>query len=154
MASNTIAKQKLEQVSRPYAWTNPETNLKTTIPGGWEYSTVPGPDGTLHAFTNLKTGVVAFLAVETLAQFTLVSYADALETSLSKTMNFDDWSRYDLPEVWKRNATMKEGNHPAALLLWQVDTSFWRLVYVDQLGSREVEDPDLTRALFASVNKP
>jgi hypothetical protein len=94
---------------------------------------MPGPDGTLYAFTNLDTGVVAFLAVETFAQHTLVSYADALETSLSKTMNLDDWSRYDLPEVWKRNATMKEGNHPAALLLWQVDTSFWRLAYVDQL---------------------
>jgi hypothetical protein len=98
--------------------------------------------------------VVAFLAVETSAEHTLVSYADALEASLSRTMNFDDWTRYDLPGVWKRTATMKEGNHPAALLLRQMDTSFWRVVYVDQVGTdrnRAVENPELTRALFASV---
>lgn len=154
VASNAIDKQNLERVSRPYSWTNPVTNMRTTIPGGWENETMPGPDGALYSFTNLKTGVVAFLAVETSAEHTLVSYADALEASLSRTMTFDDWSRYDLPEVWKRTGTMKEGNHPAALLLRQVDTSFWRVVYVDQIGTgsrRDVENPDLTRALFASV---
>ncbi|MEP9396678.1 hypothetical protein [Mesorhizobium sp. KR2-14] len=115
--------------------------------------TMPGPDGgTLYAFTNLQTGVVAIFAVETSTQHTLVSYADALEVSLSKTMNFEEWSRYDLPEVWQRNATMKEGNHPAALLLRKIDQSFWRVVYVDQLGKgRKVENPALTRALFATV---
>jgi hypothetical protein len=155
LASNTIEKQNLERTSRPYTWINPKTSLSTTIPSGWESSTIPGPSGggVLYAFTNLKTGVVAFLAVETSDQFTLVSYADALESSLSKTMNFvDDWSRYDLPEVWKRNAAMKDGNHPAELFLRQVGSSFWRVVYVDQLSkSQDVDDPELTRALFASV---
>jgi hypothetical protein len=154
VASNAIDKNALERVSRPYTWTNPVTRMTTTIPGGWESETIPGPDGgTLYAFTNLKTGVVAFLAVETYKQHTLVSYADALETSLSDTMKFDDdWSRYDLPEVWLRNATVKEGGHPSALLLRQVDTSFWRVVYINQLGiSPELVSPSLTRALFASV---
>ncbi|TIO30411.1 RDD family protein [Mesorhizobium sp.] len=155
LASNTIEKQNMDRVSRPYVWINPKTSLSTTIPGGWESETLPGPTGTgvLYAFTNLKTGVVALLAVETSEQLTLVSYADALETSLSKTMNFDDdWSRYDLPDVWKRSATMKDGNHPAALFLRQVDSSFWRVVYVDQLSkNRDIDKPELTRALFASV---
>src|SRR5690606_130819 len=97
-------KQNLERTSRPYAWINPKTSLSTTIPGGWESYTLPNPDGhggVLYGFTNLKTGVVAFLAVETSEDLTLVSYANALEASLSKTMSFDDdWSRYDLPDVW------------------------------------------------------
>lgn len=154
VASNAIDKTNLERVSRPYSWTNPVTGIATTIPGGWESETMQGPDGTLYSFTNLTTGVVAFLAVETSNDHTLVSYADALETSLSRTMTFDDWARYDLPEVWKRTGTMKDGNHPAALLLTRLDTSFWRVVYVDQIGaagSRDVENPELTRALFASV---
>ncbi|CAI2934993.1 RDD family protein [Aminobacter niigataensis] len=155
LASNTIDKENLERTSRPYTWINPETSLSTTIPGGWESYTLPGPSGTgvLYGFTNLKTGVVAFLAVETAEDLTLVAYADALESSLSKTMNFvDDWARYDLPDVWKRNATIKDGNHPAALLLRQVSSSFWRVVYVDQVSkSRDVENPEMTKALFASV---
>lgn len=156
LASNTIDKQNLERTSRPYAWINPKTSLRTTIPGGWESYTLPNPDGhggVLYGFTNLKTGVVAFLAVETSEDLTLVSYANALEASLSKTMSFDDdWSRHDLPDVWKRSATMKEGNYPAALLLRQVGSSFWRVVYVDQISkNRDVENPELTRALFTSV---
>lgn len=154
LASNTIDKQNLERTSRPYTWINPKTSLSTTIPSGWESSTIAGPSGgVLYAFTNLKTGVVAFLAVETSDQLTLVSYAAALEASLSKTMDFvDDWSRYDLPEVWKRKATMKDGNHPAELFLRQIDSSFWRVVYVDQISkNRDADNPELTKALFASV---
>lgn len=155
LASNTIDKDNLERTSRPYTWINPKTSLSTTIPGGWDSYTLPGPSGTgvLYGFTNLKTGVVALLAVETSEDLTLVAYADALESSLSKTMNFvDDWARYDLPNVWKRNATMKDGNYPAALLLRQVGSSFWRVVYVDQVSkSRYVENPEMTKALFASV---
>lgn len=154
VASNAVDKRNLERVSRPYSWTNPMTNIATRIPGGWESETMQGPDGVLYSFTNLKTGVVVFLAVETSNDHTLVSYANALETSLSRTMTFNDWTRYDLPEVWKRTGTMKDGNHPAALLLTRLGTSFWRVVYVDQIGatgSRDVEKRDLTRALFASI---
>lgn len=154
VASNAIDKQNLERASRPYTWTNPVTSIATTIPGGWESETMPGPSGTLYAFTNLKTGVVAFLAVEESAVHTLASYADALEASLSETMTFDDWGRYDLPGVWKRTAVIQEGNYPASLLLSHKDKSFWRVVYVDQVRidrSSDVEDPELTRALFAST---
>lgn len=153
-ASNAIDKQNLERASRPYTWTNPVTSIATTIPGGWESETIPGPSGTLYAFTNLKTGVVAFLAVEDSAAHTLVSYAEALEASLSKTMTFEDWSRYDLPGIWQRTAVMKDGSYPAALLLGHKDKRFWRVVYVDQVGidrRSDVEDPELTRALFAST---
>jgi hypothetical protein len=155
LVSNGIDKANLASTYRPYTWINPITGLSTTIPGGWESYTLPEPSGTgvLYGFTNLKTGVVAFLAVEEAEDLTLVAYAGALESSLSKTTNFvDDWARYNLPNVWKRNAIMKDGDHPAALLIRQVGSSFWRVIYVDQVSkSRNVENPEMTKALFASV---
>ncbi|WP_109369336.1 RDD family protein [Ochrobactrum soli] len=153
--SNNIEKQNLAKLSMPHEWVNPKTQLSTTIPKGWESDTVKGQGsaGDLYMFTNMDTGIIALLAVETMDNTSLSTYANALEKSLSTNMRFDsDWAEYTIPKVWGRSALMREGDYPAELLLTRVGSSFWRVVYVDQVSKkRKVGNPELTRALFNSV---
>jgi hypothetical protein len=152
--SNALDKMALEDLAQPTSWRNPVTQTTTTIPGNWQHEVVPGPDGaTLYGFTNLKTGMVALFAVETVAGVDLQAYADALKAALSSTTSLGNWSMSSIPGVWKASGTMSSEGYPSTIYVTQVGSSFWRIVYIDQLnrGSKEIAEPQMTNALLKSA---
>lgn len=151
-ASNSIEKQAQSKAAQSYSWTNPETSMKTTIPGGWQYEKVAGPEGgTLYGFTNTKTGVVALLAREQIPDQTISSYATILAKALSDTMPLEPWAMSELPNVWMADGALKSGNHPARIYVTEVGKAFWRVVLVNQIDSKAISEPEITRALLSST---
>lgn len=152
--SNALDKMALEDLAEPTSWRNPQTQITTTIPGNWQYELVPGPDGaSLYGFTNLKTGVVALLGVETAANLDLQAYSDALKSGLASSTSLGAWQMSSIPSVWKASGQMSPDGYPSTIYVTQLGTSFWRIVYVDQLnkGAREIVEPQMTDSLLRSV---
>ena len=130
------------------------SNLTTTIPAGWQYAAVKGPDGgELYSFTNMISGLVVFIAAET-ANATisdLNSYANAIRASNSSTLTFGAWSQSTNPYIWK--ASGMSGQSATTMYITLKGQTFWRVVYVDQVNKspREIVDPGMTYALFKSA---
>jgi hypothetical protein len=152
-SSNAIYEEAIQTSLR---WTNPETSVAISIPRGWQYEPVAGADGgTIHGFTDLTTGVVALFASERLENTDLQSYADALETSLSNIIALEgDWVRADLPDVWRINGRVINGNNPATIHLTKLPSDvYWRIIYIDpnRTSGGEVSEPGMTTSLFRSI---
>lgn len=150
---NAMDKAALENLRFPSSWTNPATQVTTTIPAGWQYDIVQGPDGaTLYGFTNLTTGVVALLGKETAANIDMSRYTAALTRALAGSTALGNWSMSNLPGVWKASGLMTEG-YPSTIYVAQAGSDFWRIVYVDQLSMtpREIAEPEMSSALFGSA---
>lgn len=152
--SNAFDKMALENLSQPVAWRNPVTQTTTTIPGNWQQEVVPGQDSaTLYGFANLTTGIAAVFAVETAANLDLPTYAQALKSALVPTMSLGNWSMSSIPGVWKVSGTLSPEGFPSTIYVTQVGSSFWRIVYIDQInrGPREIVEPQMTNALLKSA---
>lgn len=152
--SNVMDKVALEDPAQPTNWRNPVTQTITRIPGNWQYEVVKAPDGaTLYGFTNLKTGIVALLGVESAPNLDLQTYATALKSALASTTSLGNWSISSLPGVWKASGAMTAEGYPSTIYVTQLGTSFWRIVYIDQItrGPREIVENQMTSALLKSI---
>jgi hypothetical protein len=154
VALNTMDRIAMDEIAQPAIWSNPVTQLSTTIPGGWTYEAFTGPDGaTLHGFTEVETGLIAILAAESLPNLSMEDYLAALAKGVSATIRLGDWSKSNLPGVWTADGQTATGGYPATVHAAQAGEQFWRIVYIDQLSTtpREIVEPEMTAALFRSV---
>jgi len=153
-AVNLVDKRAIDALELPSAWTNPTTAIATTIPAGWQYEAVTGPDGTtLFGFTYMKTGLTAFLGVETADNIDMATYTAALARGMGATTPLGNWSTASLPGVWTASGQMAPDGFPTTVYAAQTGNQFWRIVYIDQFSTtpREIIEPELTQALFRSV---
>lgn len=151
---NVMDRRAMEELARPAIWTNPTTGLETTIPGGWTYEQVTGPEGTpLHGFTRLETGLVAFFAVENMANMDMSAYLRALTQGMSANTALGNWSMSPIPGVWTASGQMAPSGYPSTVYAAQHGTQFWRVVYIDQFSKqpRVIVEPEMTAALFRSA---
>ena len=151
---NALDKVALEDLAQPTSWTNPASQITVAIPASWQYELVPGPDGaTLYGFTNMKTGVVALLGLETAANLDMTSYTDALTRALAGSTSLGSWSMSSMPGVWKASGQMSPDGYPSTIYATQDGSNFWRIAYVDQLSTiaREIVEPEMSAALFKSA---
>lgn len=146
--------QRAQPVAQSVIWTNPTTGLATAIPAGWTYEQVTGPEGTpLHGFTNLKTGLVGFFAVETMPNMDMAGYLRALTQGMSASATLGDWSMSPHPGVWTASGQFTTQGYPTSAYAAQNGNQFWRIMYVDQFSKtpRVIAEPELTEALFRSA---
>ena len=138
----------------PTIWTNPTTQLATTIPAGWQYEPATGADGApLHGFAHATTGRAAFFGVETADDMDMATYAAALAQGMGRTIPLGDWSMSNLPGVWMASGQLLSTGARATVYAAQTGNQFWRIVYVDQFETTpgQIAEPELTMALFRSV---
>lgn len=138
----------------PTIWTNPTTQLATTIPAGWQYEPATGADGApLHGFAHATTGRAAFFGVETADDMDMATYAAALAQGMGRTIPLGDWSMSNLPGVWMASGQLLSTGARATVYAAQTGNQFWRIVYVDQFSTTpgQIAEPELTVALFRSV---
>jgi len=138
----------------PTMWTNPTTQLATTIPAGWQYEPATGADGApLHGFAHATTGRAAFFGVETADDMDMATYAAALAQGMGRTIPLGDWSMSNLPGVWMASGQLLSTGARATVYAAQTGNQFWRIVYVDQFSTTpgQIAEPELTVALFRSV---
>jgi len=153
-ALNVMDRAAIQSLERPISWTNPTTQLATTIPAGWQYEPATGADGApLHGFANVATGRAAFLGLETADNMDMATYAAALSQGMSRTITLGDWSMSNLPGVWTASGQLKSNSAPATVYAAQAGSQFWRIVYVDQFSTtpRVIAEPEMTAALFRSA---
>lgn len=151
---NGMDRAAMDELARPAIWTNPATGLETTIPGGWTYEQVTGPEGTpLHGFTKVESGLVAFFALETMPSLDMAGYLRALTQGMSASTALGNWSMSPHPGVWTASGQMAPSGYPSTVYAAQNGTQFWRLVYIDQFSKtpRVIAEPEMTAALFRSV---
>lgn len=151
---NVMDRAAIQSLERPISWTNPTTQLATTIPAGWQYEPATGADGApLHGFANVATGRAAFLGLETAANMDMATYAAALSQGMSRTVTLGDWSMSNLPGIWTASGQLKSSGAPATVYAAQNGSQFWRIVYVDQFSTTpgQIAEPEMTAALFRSV---
>ncbi|ETA72673.1 MULTISPECIES: RDD family protein [Mesorhizobium] len=157
LMSNAIDKTQQEASSFPSSWTNPETSIAITIPAGWQYGKLSGPNGeTLYGFTNMKSGVVAMLAKEQLPNQIMSTYAVGLANALSSSVTLGQWNQSEIANVWVASGTINPGNHPTKIYVTQKGSAFWRVVLVDQLTSsgKEISESEIVRILLSSAGLP
>lgn len=138
----------------PTIWTNPTTQLATTIPAGWQYEPATGADGApLHGFAHATTGRAAFFGVETADDMDMATHAAALAQGMGRTIPLGDWSMSNLPGVWMASGQLLSTGARATVYAAQAGNQFWRIVYVDQFSTTpgQIAEPELTVALFRSV---
>ena len=117
----------------PTMWTNPTTQLATTIPAGWQYEPATGADGA--------------------DDMDMATYAAALAQGMGRTIPLGDWSMSNLPGVWMASGQLLSTGARATVYAAQTGNQFWRIVYVDQFSTTpgQIAEPELTVALFRSV---
>ncbi|HEV2517970.1 MAG TPA: RDD family protein [Devosia sp.] len=150
---NGLDRAALDGLERPTSWLNPTTQITATIPAGWEYQAVAGPDGAaMPAFVNMKTGVVALFAVET-ANMDMAAYAAGLTQGLGANVTLGAWSMSNQPGIWTASGAMLPGGHPTTIYATQLGNQFWRIVYLDQLTTtpRVIVETEMSAALFRSA---
>ncbi|WP_210257154.1 RDD family protein [Devosia sp. MC1541] len=154
-ALNAVEKLDQQRLQTTARWTNPVTSRVATIPAGWAHEVTAGPDGArLDAFTNVNTGVVAFIAVET-ADITLEQYKMGLQTALAATTPLGSWTPAGLSiPMSKASGQSIADKWPTTVYVTQVGSnSFWRVVYIDtgKATAQEVGVPEMTMALMGTV---
>ncbi|WP_439603128.1 RDD family protein [Devosia sp.] len=151
---NSMDRSAMDEIAQPGVWWNPATQLSATIPGGWKYEPFTGPDGgPLYGFTQVRTGLIAILAAESLPNLNMEAYLAALAKGVSGTIGLGDWSESNLSGVWTASGQTTPGGYAATVHAARGGDQYWRIIYIDQLSAtpREIVEPEMTAALFRSA---
>ncbi|WP_055045763.1 RDD family protein [Devosia sp. A16] len=153
-ALNGMERAQQDALAQPSNWTHPTTQITTTIPAGWQYEALPGPDGTtLHGFGNAGIGIAAFFVVETFEGGDMAAYTAAVTSNLGANATLGAWSMSNLPGVWKASGQMLPSGYASTVYAARNGTQYWRIVYVNERSTtpREISDTVMSAALFRSA---
>lgn len=151
---NAAEKMDQRQLQSTTRWSNPQTGVSTTIPAGWHYEIVTGPEAnTIYSWTNLRTGVVALFAFESGPGITMDAYQEGIKLALADSIPLGAWTAAGGGVSTASGIAAPEG-YPATMYVTQRGEMFWRIVYMDQISKapRQIMEPTLTSALLATIN--
>lgn len=124
--------------STPVSWTNPDSNLQTTISSAWEPDRQTAEDGSVSSLLlNSDTGEQILVGVETYNGASLPQYTDALSLGLSPDATISRWS----PLPGSSNAMTATGKLtangiPIDLYVYKAGDRFWRVLSFDLTGRK------------------
>ncbi len=154
--------QSKEQAVAGVSWTNPVTDLSTTLPTGWIAETKTTPeDVDLYAFRAREGSMTVYLAPDVTASYSLdaVRYTRILDESYAGEVLFtDEWSEISLggAPVMRRNGTRLEDDLQLTLLLQQSGTTFWIVVVIrpTNVDENDLDWSPIVKSIMKTIRRP
>jgi hypothetical protein len=124
--------------STPLAWTNPDSNVRTSLSSGWQADRQSADDGSVSSLLqNTDTGEQILVGVETYQGASLPQYTDALSQSLSSGATISRWTTpAGGTNVMTATGTLTENRIPLDLYVYKIGDRFWRVISFDLTARR------------------
>lgn len=125
----------LSSMLEDYSWTNPATNLSTTINSRWKNSVQKNVDKQqVYTFLEQADRAVVILGIEHASNYSLRDYVTALRKNTVANMRFSDGGRYfeaSGKQSWQGSGNMVgDTSSRLEVQVIQIGDVFWRVVTI------------------------